>query len=121
MKYWIVFSDNADWWPLRFLRKGFRHCHVVMQDNGGLWLAFDPMLNYLHLETFSYLQPDFDLPEWLRQRGFMVIEVVADHSRKRPAPLRPLTCVEAVKRLIGLHDRTIFTPWQLYKRLQKGL
>jgi hypothetical protein len=38
-----------------------------------------------------------------------------DHLR--PAPLAPFTCVEAAKRVLGLHDRRVVTPWQLYRRL----
>ena len=37
-----------------------------------------------------------------------------------PSPslgLRPLTCVEIVKRLIGLQARSVVTPYQLYRRL----
>ncbi len=29
----------------------------------------------------------------------------------------PFTCVEAAKRVLGLHDRRVVTPWQLYRRL----
>ena len=36
---------------------------------------------------------------------------------KRPAPLMVFTCVEAVKRVLGLHRRLVFTPWQLYRHL----
>jgi len=35
----------------------------------------------------------------------------------KEAPWMPHTCVEAVKRVIGLHARFIITPWQLYRHL----
>jgi hypothetical protein len=35
----------------------------------------------------------------------------------RLAPVRPFTCVEAVKRLIGIHAPWTLTPWQLFGHL----
>ncbi len=32
---------------------------------------------------------------------------------------RPLTCVEAIKRLVGLESAWTLTPWQLFRRLQR--
>ena len=35
----------------------------------------------------------------------------------KPAPFMLFTCVEAVKRVLGIHRRGIVTPWQLYRHL----
>jgi hypothetical protein len=60
---------------------------------------------------------DFDLIGWLRERGHAVAAAPIRRDHLRPAPLAPFTCVEAAKRVLGLHDRRVVTPWQFYRRL----
>jgi hypothetical protein len=113
---WVAFTGKTEIAWLRLLRPGFRHCFVVFHD-GRRWLHLDPLANYTDLAVHD-LPPDFDLTAWLRREaGCRVVPAPIDRSRKTPAPLAPFTCVEAVKRALGLHDRWIFTPWQLYRRL----
>ncbi|PJB71427.1 MAG: hypothetical protein CO093_05120 [Alphaproteobacteria bacterium CG_4_9_14_3_um_filter_47_13] len=118
IKAWVVFSGQADRPWLKFLRPGFRHCFVIMND-GQCWLSFDPMLNYTDLRVHGHIPVTFDLPAWLRGRGQKVVQAPVDHSRQKPVPLAFFTCVEAVKRVFGLHSFFILTPWQLYCHLQK--
>ena len=118
LKAWVVFSGQADRPWLKMLRPGFRHCFVILND-GHHWLSFDPMLNHIDLRVHDHVPQGFDLPGWLRARGQKVIEAPVDHSRKTPVPLSIFTCVEAVKRVLGLHRFFILTPWQLYRHLTK--
>ena len=118
LKAWVVFSGQADRPWLKLLRPGFRHCFVILND-GHHWLSFDPMLNHIDLQVHGHVPATFDLPGWLRGRGLLVVESPVDHSRRRPLPLALFTCVEAVKRVLGLHRFFILTPWQLYRHLQK--
>lgn len=116
-KAWVVFSGKADLPWLTALRPGFRHCFVLLYD-GVCWLTVDPMLH--HMEVLAHHVPaSFDLPGWLKSRDNIIVPASIDRSRTRPAPWRPFTCVEAVKRLLGIHARFVFTPWQLYKYLNK--
>ena len=115
---WVVFHGQADLPWLRLLRPGFRHCYVVLRS-GERWLSLDPLLSRLEVQLHGDLPPDFDLPSWLAGRGHTVIRAVIDRTKTRPAPWRPFTCVEAVKRVLGLHDRFVLTPWQLYRFLAK--
>ncbi len=116
LKAWVVFSGQADRPWLKMLRPGFRHCFVILND-GTHWLSFDPMLNHIDLRVHGHVPADFDLPKWLRSRGQRVVEAPVDHSRKTALPLSVFTCVEAVKRVLGLHRFFILTPWQLYRHL----
>lgn len=116
MKAWVVFSGQADRPWLRFLRPGFRHCFVILND-GRHWLSFDPMLNHIDLRVHDHVPGDFDLPGWLRARGQRVVAAPVDRSRQDPLPLTLFTCVEAVKRVLGLHRFFVLTPWQLYCHL----
>ena len=34
-------------------------------------------------------------------------------------PLRPYSCVESVKRILGIRAGLVLTPWQLYRHLYK--
>lgn len=113
---WVVFSGQTDLPWLRWLRPGFRHCFIVMHD-GTHWMTVDPMLHRMEILVHRDLPRDFDLPRWLEKRGQTVIAAAIDVTRRRPAPWRPFTCVEAVKRILGLHARFVLTPWQLYSHL----
>ncbi len=116
---WVVFTGETDIpWLRRFLKPGFRHCFVLLND-GERWVSFDPLANYTEILIYNHLSCDFDLPLWLKSRGLSVLEVSVERAVKRCAPLAPYTCVEAVKRVLGLHKRLIFTPWQLYRFLEK--
>ncbi|HEY8190876.1 MAG TPA: hypothetical protein VIG74_00525 [Alphaproteobacteria bacterium] len=114
---WVVFSGKADMPWLRCLRPGFKHCFVLLRD-GTRWISVDPMLNRMEV-LLQHVPSDFDMPDWLKERGNIIVPAAIDRSKTRPAPWRPFTCVEAVKRVLGIHQGWIFTPWQLYRHLKK--
>jgi hypothetical protein len=112
---WVVFTGKADMPWLRFLKPGFRHCYAVMND-GHKWISIDPLSNYTDITIHHDVPADFDLPGWLIDRGHRVVPTNPQRPLKQ-APWMVFTCVEAVKRMIGVHARFILTPWQLYKFL----
>jgi len=115
----VVFSGATTIPWLRLLRPGFRHCFAVWCD-GQRWLTYDPMAHGTHIGVHD-LPPRFDMAAWYRAAGLRVASVrpYARPERPRPAPLAPFTCVEAVKRLIGLRHRRVLTPWQLWRHLAR--
>ena len=115
---WVVFSGQADCRWLRILKPGFRHCMVLLHD-GKRWLSVDPMLNHMELQVHETVPEDFDFPRWLQTQGQLVVRASVDHSKKIPAPLMFMSCVEVVKRVLGIHSRRIITPWQLYRYLKE--
>ena len=115
---WVVFTGQTDLPWLRLLRRGFRHCFVILND-GAHWMTFDPLSNYTDVHV-CHLPAAFDLPLWLKDRGLKVVPA-AIRRPARPAPWMPYSCVEAVKRLLGIHSRRILTPWHLYRYLSEGL
>ena len=117
IKAWVAFSGRADMAWLRLLRPGFRHCFAILHD-GHNWITFDPLSNYTDI-TVLHLPPDFDLPDWLAMRGYRVIRARLCRAVAKPAPVAVFNCVEAVKRVLGLHKRSIITPWQLYRYLMR--
>lgn len=111
---WVIFSNNTDLPWLKVLKQGFRHCSVLIND-GTHWVTFDPMSNYTDVVVHN-MPANFDLPQWLTDRGHHVVPAQIERPDV-PAPWTVLTCVEAVKRVLGIHHFFIFTPWQLYKYL----
>lgn len=116
LRTFVVFSGRTDLAWLRLLRPGFRHCFLVIHD-GRHWLSLDPLATFMDLAV-QPVPAEFDLPAWYRDQGFVVVPAALDRSRRRPAPWAPFTCVEAVKRVLGLHDRWVLTPFQLYRKLR---
>jgi hypothetical protein len=114
-KAWVAFCGEAELWWLRLLRPGFRHCFVVLND-GTHWITIDPLSPHMEV-VVQPVASGFDLIGWLRERGHAVAAAPIRRDHLRPAPLAPFTCVEAAKRVLGLHDRRVVTPWQLYRRL----
>lgn len=114
----VVFEDRREAWSLRWLRPGFRHCFCLVGD-GGRWTLLDPLKSRLAVAILCELSAS-DLAERLatENRRFLHGLVTCPEAPQFPA-LRPLTCVEVVKRLVGLHASAVVTPHQLYHRLQR--
>lgn len=114
----IVFSDNTGQWWLKFLKPGFRHCFLILRtERGGIWL--DPISNGISL----YPLEDFEvskLAKWYRLNGMRVLTFKTRPSSHKPFFWAPLTCVEVIKRVLGVRDWRIFTPWQLYQHLKEN-
>ena len=116
-KAWVVFCAHTDLPWLRFLKSGFRHCFILLNDNQ-VWVSIDPLSTHTDIQIHHHLGGDYDLPRWLETQGFKVLSAEINTSHTRPAPWMAFTCVEAIKRTLGIHRRFIFTPWQLYKFLK---
>lgn len=112
---WIAFSGVCDVRPLKILRPGFRHCFALIREPSN-WVMVDPMLHKMDVTT-THLPAGFDFPAWLRSRGYRVVRAPHLSPRRRFCVPSPFTCVEAMKRLIGLQDWKVLTPWQLYRAL----
>ena len=119
-RYWVVFCATTQLRWLRILKAGFRHCFVVRHD-GRHWITIDPLAGFLDVAV-QPVAASRDLIAWYRSQGHCAVAAQAD----RPAPSRarsptthlaPLTCVSVCKRVLGLHDWRIVTPFQLYRHL----
>lgn len=112
----VVFADHAGCPWLRALRRGYRHCFVVLRA-GSVWLACEPLKDRIELDALD-LPSEFDLAAFYRQQGHRVLlgQRPSPTTRRRFA-LAPLTCVTVVKRLLGINAPWVWTPWQLYSHL----
>ena len=115
---WVVFTDQSELKSVRYLRRGFRHCFVIIHD-GHHWISIDPMANYMDVMVHDQMSSDFDFVQWLEERGHAVIQAKLTRNIMVSAPVMFFTCVEACKRILGVHKLSVFTPWQLYRYLTK--
>jgi hypothetical protein len=111
----VVFADACTLKWLRPLRRGFRHCFVLVLSEQG-WILCNPCSHYTELDILAARSMG-ELAAWYREHGLCAVPTVARTPPHRCAPLRPHTCVEAVKRVLGLRAPWVFTPWQLYRHL----
>lgn len=122
----VAFSGQTELPWLRLLRTGFRHCFVLIEsrgpgvsggDAGGGWVLYNPLSNATQIALWP-LHDEETIRAWLSQQGYTVVETHVRPLTARVLPWRPFTCVEAVKRALGLHEDWIFTPWQLYNLIK---
>src|SRR5688572_8713944 len=112
LQAFVIFCGRADLWYLRFLKRGFRHCFVLLND-GVHWIVIDPLVSFMEV-VVGPVTPHHDLPDLFRAEGFTVIEAPINRAPQRVFPFGLFTCVEAVKRILGLQSKRVLTPWQLY-------
>ncbi len=113
----VVFSGQADLAWLRMLRPGYRHCFALVQS-GDHWVLYNPLSNGTEIEVWPGGQEQ-SIRAWLVQNGYEVIDETVRPLRPPALAWSPFTCVESVKRVLGLRAPGIFTPWQLYRRLKR--
>lgn len=114
----VIFSDNTGLWWLRFLKAGFRHCFMILEtDRGYVWL--DPLSQRFTVKLLDGVEYG-TLKRWYENRGMNVLSVDVNERGNAAFPLGVMSCVEVIKRVIGIRDRMIWTPWQLYQNLKKN-
>ncbi|WP_035486055.1 hypothetical protein [Geminicoccus roseus] len=111
----VVFEDRAESRWLSWLRPGFRHCYCLVRAERG-WILVDPLLHDLRVAWLD-LPDQFDLVEHYVQQGRIVLAGFAENSGFGASTFRPVTCVEIVKRTLGLGRAAAWTPYQLHRVL----
>lgn len=117
VKAYVVFSDKTELRWLKFLRRGFRHCFVILHD-GKSWISVDPMAHYIDVRVLPY-PPGYHVQQFLRDQGLTVVTCDMGEPEKICAPPAIVSCTEIVKRILGLRQPLIFTPYQLFRYLEK--
>jgi hypothetical protein len=112
----VAFSGKAELWWLRALKPGFRHCLVALAQPGGGWILLDPLA---HATRLAHLPQLADPVDWFLAHGLLPVPVRPAAPAPRAAPWAPFTCVEAVKRALGIRARFVLTPWQLFRHLTR--
>ncbi len=117
-KCYVIFVDEVSLWWLRLLKKGFRHCYLVFSlDSGMTWLEINPMSNRVFFRSHQYCE-SYDYLSDLESKEVIVMDVEIIDVGLKTAPIGFFSCVEFVKRSLGIHSLFTITPHQLYKKLK---
>lgn len=118
-KTYVVFTNTTGLWWLKFLKSGFRHCYLLFSmQNGRKWLEINPYSNQVVISLHRFDEPQ-SIEDILQIRGDnLSCAVQIKNAPQKCAPLGFFTCVELVKRVLGIHSARIITPYQLYKKLK---
>jgi len=100
---------------LGWLKRGFRHCFTYLEGADG-WLLCDPMSDRVLLQDAPAL-PSRALMSSLAALGASVVRGEFDDCGGTVCWLRPLTCVEICKRIVGCNQTWVITPHQLFSHL----
>ena len=100
---------------LTWLKGGFRHCFALQRTDRG-WVLCDPLGCGLLLRSTPDLPPR-SLMASLAAVGTSVVAVAPRSAPSRLPWLRPFTCVEVCKRLLGHRAARVVTPHQLFRDL----
>lgn len=105
----IGFGGELRYWWMKFLKKGFYHCFIAL-GNGIDWILID---NLSHFTDLIILK-NINITKALKEKGYTIIQTTPTIPPYSKAHLAPITCVETCKRFLGIKNRFIITPYQLY-------
>jgi len=111
----IGFQARVQSAGLAWLKAGFRHCFAYQLTEDG-WVLCDPLASGLLLRPAPAL-PARTLLVSLAALGATVVAVAHEPRSRRLPWLRPITCVEICKRLLGRRAARVITPHQLFRDL----
>ncbi len=109
----VIFSGISSLWYLKFLKNGFKHCFVIIEDGDGS-LLLDSLSVGVNL---CRINCDIDeVRNWYEDNDFRVLEVKNSDERESVGLMLGIfTCVEMVKHVIRLRKASVLTPYQLYR------
>ena len=112
----VGFGGRPTLWFMRFLKKGFYHC-ILAIGNEKEWIIIDPLLHFTDLIMIK----DSDIRQFFKKHGYRFVETEILEPKNIQLRVMPYTCVETVKRFIGVEKSRIFTPYQLFCYLNKKI
>ena len=110
----VAFGGKPTLWWMRFLKKDFYHCIVALGGDDE-WVVIDPLLHFTDLIVVKHAQID----SFFKKRNYRIVETEIKEPKKIRLRVIPYTCVETVKRFIGVENAFILTPYSLFRYLIK--
>ena len=110
----VGFGGKPTLWFMRFFKKGFYHC-ILALGNEEEWIVIDPLLHFTDLIMIK----DSDIRHFFKKHGYRFVETKVEEPKHIQLRVMPYTCVETVKRFIGVEKSSILTPYQLFCYLNK--
>ncbi|MEG3618984.1 hypothetical protein V5T82_11005 [Magnetovibrio sp. PR-2] len=115
----VAFGGSPELKVLRYLRPGYRHCFAFIQSQG-TWVMYNPLSIGTEIEVWPG-HSETQLRHWLQQNGYRLIDTEIQALRPMALPWAVFSCVEAVKRVLGIRAPWVMTPWQLFKHLNQNI
>jgi hypothetical protein len=113
----VGFQSRVRTRGLSWLKGGFRHCFAYQQTENG-WVLCDPLGCGLLLRAAPALSAHSLLTS-MAALGASMVAVAQQPDRAPMSSMRPATCVEICKRLVGRNAPFVLTPHQLFRHLLK--
>ena len=111
----VVFHDEGFHVFSPLLEPGYKHCAVIVEQ-GDYWILFDPQAGLPHIEVIAGIE--YDLVSHIQNfKGRTVIET-STRELKAEGPLLLNNCVGLVKKILGITNPLILTPYQLWEYLK---
>lgn len=112
----VAFAGDTDIWWLRFLKTGFKHCFIVLIGEQ-CSVVVDPLCFRTEVCVLPFTDTQ-RLKGIFEANNYKVIETYIRKPEKVRWSMGLFSCVEVVKRLLGIHGLSIVTPYKLYKYLK---
>ena len=115
----VGFSDAERPRWLCLLAKGFRHCFALVRVSGR-WVMINPMSHWTDVAILAEAADGATAAEMVRTleaRGLAAVACAIAEPSRRSGPPAPFTCVEVVKRILGIREPLVLTPRQLFRFL----
>jgi hypothetical protein len=112
----VAFADAERPRWLRLFAKGFRHCFALVRISGR-WVLIDPMSHWTDVAVLAEVANGAgadDMVRILEARGLAAIACAVAEPERRGAFPAPYTCVETVKRVLGIRAPWVWTPRQFF-------
>ncbi len=103
---YIVFDKSDDYWWTKLLHPIINHCYLIKQYNGR-WIVYGKSWGVMDLYTTDSYSDIL--------ANSYIIKVKPTESNRGLFMLN--TCVGQVKQYLGITNPFIWTPYQLFKRL----
>ena len=113
----VAFGGSPELKVLRYLRPGYRHCFALVHSQG-VWVMYNPLSIGTEIDVWPS-DSETQLRHWLSMNGYTLVDTHVRPLRPGVLPWTLFSCVEAVKRILGIREPWILTPWQLFKYLRK--
>ncbi len=114
--FYVGFSNETTIPVLRLLKHGFRHCFVFFGDESNTFVL-DPISNRVDI---SFLPVGVKyMVNLFTSKNITVVYVPQRFEVKKISTTGLFTCVEVVKRVLGISKFSIITPFRLYNFIKK--
>ncbi len=119
-QWFVVFEHSPKKrWYHRYLKPDFHHCYAMKKTAAETtWIVINPHLSHVEID---YRSTD-TFPEPIDYAGHYckIVEFKATiDPMKTTCQLGILTCVDILKRVLGIQSFRVQTPYQLYRHLEQ--